>query len=263
VKCLSTLIVGIVSYLVFLVATLYAVSYTLGGLFPNPVSIPHAPPVLAVLTDVGVILIFGIQHSVMARARWKKLWTTIIPPGMERSLYVLIASGILLGMFCAWQPMPNTLWRINDLPIRIIINGICLAGWAIVLLSTFQIDHLELFGLRQMWQSMHRQPELPVEFRRPLLYRFVRHPMMVGFLVVFWATPTMTVDRLIFALGMTVYILIGISFEEHALRRQFGMTYEKYRAEVPQLIPFARRLHRFFWARRQYARSGSATNTQR
>ncbi len=215
------------------------------------------------LVDVGLILIFGIQHSVMARSGWKERWTTIIPPALERSLYVLVASCILLVMFWCWQPISGVIWQINESPIRVIVYGICLAGWVIVVLSTFQIDHFELFGLRQMWQALRHQSPRPAEFKRPFLYRIVRHPMMVGFLLAFWATPTMTVDRLIFTLGMTIYILVGISFEERALRRQFGKTYEKYQAEVPQLIPLPRKLHSFIWTKLRYASTGSATTTQR
>ncbi|HEX5548933.1 MAG TPA: NnrU family protein, partial [Ktedonobacterales bacterium] len=220
-KHLPTLVVGVVSYLLFLVAALYGISFTLGGILPDPVSIPHAPAALALLVDVGLLLAFGIQHSVMARSGWKKRWTTIIPPAMERSFYVLIASGILLAMFWCWQPITGIIWQFNGSAIRAIAYSICLAGWVIVVWSTFQIDHFELFGLRQMWQRLRDQPPRPAEFKRPFLYRIVRHPMMVGFLLVFWATPTMTVDRLVLALGISIYILVGVTFEEHALRRQF------------------------------------------
>ena len=262
-KHLPTLIVGIVGYVLFLVAALYGVSFTLGGVLPDPISISHAPPVLALLVDVSLILIFGVQHSVMARAGWKERWTSVIPSALERSFYVLVASCILLATFWCWQPISSVLWQINESPIRAIVYGTCLAGWVLVLLSTFQIDHFELFGLRQVWQALRNQSQRPAEFRRPFLYRFVRHPMMAGFLLVFWSAPTMTVDRLVFAVGMTIYILIGLSFEERALRRQFGMTYEKYQTEVPQLIPLPRKLHSFIWTKLRYASTGSTTTTQR
>lgn len=263
-KHLLTLFVGVVSYVLFLVAALYAISFTWGGILPDPVSIPHAPPALALLVDVSLLLAFGIQHSVMARSGWKKRWITIIPPAMERSLYVLVASCLLLAMFWCWQPISSIIWQINEPTIRVIVHGICLAGWAIVILSTFQIDHFELFGLRQVWQALHHQSPKPTEFKRPFLYRIVRHPMMVGFLLVFWATPTMTIDRLVLALGMTIYILVGISFEERALRRQFGMTYEKYQAEVPQLIPLPRKRQSVIGTTLSDTSSGSsAATTQR
>jgi protein-S-isoprenylcysteine O-methyltransferase Ste14 len=264
VKHLPTLIVGVVSYIQFLVSALYGSSFTLGGILPDPISVPHAPPALALLVDVGLLLAFGIQHTVMAHSGWKKRWTTIIPPVMERSLYVLIASCILLAVFWCWQPISGAIWQINGTAFRAVVYGVCLAGWAIVVWSTFQIDHFELFGLRQMWQTLRDQPPRPVEFKRPFLYRIVRHPMMVGFLLVFWATPTMTVDRLVFTLGMSVYILVGISFEERALRRQFGATYEKYQAEVPQLIPLPRKRHSVIGATLRDTSSGSsAATTQR
>jgi protein-S-isoprenylcysteine O-methyltransferase Ste14 len=183
----------------------------------------------------------------MARARWKQWWTSIVPPTLERSVYVLLASTILLALFWLWQPIPALIWEVTNPLLRAGIYGVCLAGWAIVVLSTFQIDHFELFGLRQVWRATHNQPPLAPEFRVPLLYRVVRHPMMSGFLLAFWATPVMTIDRLLFALSMSLYILIGLAFEERALRREFGPVYEKYEAAVPRLIPLPmrRRMARF------------------
>lgn len=262
-KQLLTLFVGVVSYALFLVAALYALSFTLGGLLPGPISIPRAPAALALLVDVGFLLAFGVQHSVMARSGWKQRWTTIIPPAMERSLYVLIASCILLAVFWCWQPISGVIWQIDGPPIRSVVYGVCLAGWVIVVWSTFQIDHFELFGLRQMWQALRHQPPRPAEFKRPFLYRIVRHPMMVGFLLVFWATPTMTVDRLVLALGMSIYILVGVTFEERALQRQFGVTYEKYQAEVPQLIPLPRKGQSVIGTTLSDTNSGSAPTTHR
>lgn len=262
-KHLPTLCVGVISYLLFLVAALYGLSFTLGGILSDPISTPHAPAALALLVDVGLLLAFGIQHSVMARPGWKKQWTTIIPPTLERSLYVLIASILLLAMFWCWQAISGAIWQVNGPVVRILIYGLCLVGWAIVILSTFQIDHFELFGLRQVWQALRNQPTMPTEFKRPFLYRIVRHPMMVGFLLAFWATPTMTVDRLVFALGMTAYILVGITFEERALRRQFGVTYEKYQAEVPQLIPLPRKGQSVVGTRLKDTSSGSAPTIRR
>jgi methanethiol S-methyltransferase len=235
-----TLIVGLGSYLLSLVTTLYGVSFTLGGLLPLPVTLPSAPLIPALLLDVGFLVLFGIQHSLMARARWKQWWTSIIPPALERSLYALVASCILLGLFWFWRPIPTAVWQIGNPLLRASVYGLCLAGWGIVLLSTFQIDHFELFGLRQVWQAIHKQAQPRSEFRLPFLYRLVRHPMMSGFLLAFWATPQMTVDRLVFAVGMSLYILIGIAFEERALRREFGRAYETYQAKVPRLLPCAR-----------------------
>lgn len=237
---LATIAVGVGSYLLFLVTTLYALSFTLGGLLPLPFALPSAPLMLALLIDVGLIALFGVQHSLMARAGWKQWWTSIIPPALERSIYVLSSSCVLLALFWFWQPISTVIWRIDTPLFRAGVYGVCLVGWGIVFLATFQIDHFELFGLRQVWRAIHQQPPMKATFRRPFLYQFVRHPLMVGFLLAFWATPLMTVDRLLFALGMTLYILIGISFEERSLRRELGQVYEQYQAETPRLLPFGK-----------------------
>lgn len=236
-RTLVTLTVGVGAYLLFLVAALYGISFTLGGILPAPFEFPHTPLVPALLIDVGLLALFGAQHSIMARARWKQWWTSIVSPTLERSLYVLLASAILLALFWAWQPSSTTIWEVTNPLFRTAVYGACLAGWAIVVLTTFQIDHFELFGLRQVWRATHNQPQASAEFRTPLLYRIVRHPMMSGFLIAFWATPVMTVDRLVFAVGMSLYILIGLAFEERALRREFGLVYQKYEATTPRLIP--------------------------
>lgn len=235
------LVVGLGGYLLFLVATLYGISFTLGGFLPHPFALPAAPAVPALLIDVGLIALFGVPHSAMARPRWKRWWTTIIPPVLERSLYVLLASCSLLLLFWFWQPIPAAIWQVTNTPLRAVIYGMCLAGWGIVVLATFQIDHFELFGLRQVWSATHHLPPPSPEFHLPWMYRIVRHPMMSGFFLAFWATPIMTVDRLLFALGMSLYILVGIAFEERALHRQFGEVYAAYQAEVPRLIPRPRK----------------------
>lgn len=256
-KNLLTLIVGLGSYALFLVASAYAFFFTMGRPLPSPVTLPHTTPTAAFLIDMGLMLLFGIQHSMMARPRWKEVWIRVVPPALERSLYVLTASCVLLATFWCWQPIPGIVWEIRFPLIRAIVYGVCLIGWGIVLISTFQIDHFELFGLRQMWQALRHQPQRPVEFQCPLLYRFVRHPMMDGFLLLFWAVPTMTIDRLLLALGMTIYILVGISFEERALRREFGAAYERYQAVTPQLIPAPWRLRHSTQRSLRYPNSGS------
>jgi protein-S-isoprenylcysteine O-methyltransferase Ste14 len=225
----------------FLVAAIYGISFTLGGILPAPFDVPQTSALPAFLIDVGLLVLFGVQHSLMARARWKQWWTSIVRPAIERSLYVLLASGILLALFWFWQPIPLVIWQISNPLLRASINGICLAGWAVVVLATFQLDHYELFGLRQVWRATHNRPQVTPEFRTPFLYRIVRHPLMSGFLLAFWATPVMTIDRLVFAVGMSLYILIGLAFEERALRREFGPVYEKYEAAVPRLIPFPKK----------------------
>jgi protein-S-isoprenylcysteine O-methyltransferase Ste14 len=237
-RTLATLTVGVGAYMAFLVTAIYGISFTLGGVLPTPFDVPPTSTLPAILIDVGLIGLFGVQHSLMARAGWKRWWISIVPPSIERSLYVLLASGILLALFWMWRPIPTTIWEFSNPLFRASIYGVCLAGWAIVALATFQIDHFDLFGLRQVWRATSNQPQVAPKFRAPFLYRIVRHPLMSGFLLAFWATPVMTVDRLVFALGMSLYILIGLAFEERALRREFGPIYEKYEAAVPRLIPF-------------------------
>jgi protein-S-isoprenylcysteine O-methyltransferase Ste14 len=237
-RTLATLAIGVGAYMAFLVAAIYGISFTLGGVFPAPFDVPYTPAPPAILIDVGLLALFGVQHSVMARAGWKRWWTSIIPPALERSLYVLLTSALLLALFWLWQPIPTAIWEVTNPLLRASIYGVCLAGWAIVVLATFQIDHFELFGLRQVWRATRNQSQVAPRFRIPFLYQIVRHPLMSGFLLAFWATPGMTIDRLVFALGMSLYILIGLAFEERALRREFGPVYGKYEAEVPRLIPF-------------------------
>lgn len=258
-----TRIVGLGSYLLFLVAALYGISFTLGGLLPPLIALPSTPVIPALLLDVGLIALFGAQHSIMARTTWKRWWTSIVPPTLERSLYVLVASCILLALFWLWRPVSTTIWQVWNPLLRAGIYGLCLVGWGIVVLSTFQIDHLYLFGLRQVWRAIHQQPERTPEFRLPFLYRLVRHPMMSGFLLAFWATPSMTVDRLVFAVGMSFYILIGIALEERGLRREFGQVYETYAAKTPQLFPLPRLLwKRAATPRTTYRYRDSATSDQ-
>jgi protein-S-isoprenylcysteine O-methyltransferase Ste14 len=237
-RTLALLTVALGAYLAFLVTALYGIFFTLGEHLPVPFELPHAPVFPALLFDVGLMALFGVQHSVMARARWKQWWTSLVPPALERSLYVLLASALLLALFWAWQPIPTLIWEVTNPLSRASIYGVCLVGWILVALSTFQFDHFELLGLRQVWRATHNRPQVPSQFRTPFLYRIVRHPMMSGFLLAFWATPVMTIDRLVFALGMSLYILIGLAFEERALRREFGPVYTKYQAAVPRLIPF-------------------------
>lgn len=234
------LFLGIVGYLLFLIALSYALAFTLDLAVPAPVIVPHAVPWSAAFIDAGLLLIFGVHHSVMARRKAKQYLTRIIPPNLERSIYVTTASCVLLAVFWCWQPIPLIVWRVDQSAARAVLVGLTLIGWGIVVLSTFLINHFELFGLQQVWQTFRRKAASETPFRTPWLYRLVRHPMMAGFFVVFWTNPTMTVDRLLFALGMSAYILVGIAFEERDLLRVFGATYQNYQARVPSVIPFLR-----------------------
>lgn len=197
---------------------------------------PDASFVTALGIDLLLIAAFGAQHSVMARQGFKRVWTRIVPPPLERSVYVLASSLLLMLMFVGWRPMPTELWRIEG-AFAVILWGLFGLGWGIVLLSTFLINHFELFGLSQVIRHMvNRDTAAPV-FYTPLLYRLVRHPLYLGFLMAFWITPVMTLGHAVLAAGMTVYILIAIGYEERDLVAVFGETYRRYQQRVGMLLP--------------------------
>src|SRR3954463_15042334 len=199
-------------------------------------------PVEATLVDVLLLALFAIQHSVMARPAFKRWLTRIIPAATERSTYVLLSSLILLLLFWQWRPIPAPVWQASGIAAWLLI-GVHWLGWLIAFASTHMIDHFDLFGLRQAFVAF-RGSEIPGQsFRTPLLYKIVRHPIMLGFLLAFWATPEMTVGHLLFALANTAYILAALQFEERDLIAEFGATYQDYRRRVPMLLPrlFGRR----------------------
>lgn len=229
---------GIVSYVVFLGAFLYAVGFV--GNLAVPKSIDSgSDTALAEALVVNLLLLgaFAIQHSVMARPAFKRWWTTIVPKPVERSTYVLLSSLLLLLLFWQWRPLTTVVWAVVAPAGRVVLWGLFGLGWLIVLLSTFMINHFDLFGLRQV--DLHRTGRAyePPAFTRRALYRLVRHPIMLGFLIAFWATPRMTVGHLIFALATTGYILIGVTLEERDLVSAYGESYERYRREVSMLLP--------------------------
>src|SRR4051812_18463804 len=231
------LLFGFVAYLIFFATFLYLVAFT--GDFPRiPWAVDRGPPspvAVAILIDVALIALFGVQHSVMARAPFKAAWTRIVPEPIERSLYVLLASLCLIVMFDFWRPIPATVWSVQNQGAAYALWALFGLGWLIVLVSTFLLNHFELFGLRQVWShaSGWEIPE-PV-FREPLFYKRVRHPLYSGFVLAFWATPVMTAGHLLLAAGMTVYILIAIRHEERNLVRLFGRTYQDYRTRAGML----------------------------
>jgi protein-S-isoprenylcysteine O-methyltransferase Ste14 len=233
------LVYGIVSYVLFLVAFLYAIGFV--GDFVVPKSINSGPPeswTVALPIDAVLLGLFAIQHSVMARPAFKRWWTKIIPPVAERTTYVLISSLLLLLLYWQWRPLPDVIWHVEAAAVRHLLWGLFAAGWLIVLASTFMIDHFELFGLRQAVGYFRGQPNTPASFKTPGLYRFVRHPLMLGFIIAFWAAPDMTAGRLLFAVATTVYILIALQLEERDLVHYFGEQYEQYRRRVPMLLPW-------------------------
>lgn len=233
-----TLLFGVLAYLLFLITVVYAVGWV--GNFSLPRTIdsgPQAGTATALLIDSALLLLFAVQHSGMARPRFKDWWTRFVPVSIERSTYVLVASLTLWLVFLLWLPIPAVIWNVAGTPGGIVLWGLYGLGWAMVIFSTFLINHFHLFGLQQVWLRWRDRAQSPMEFRTPLLYRLVRHPLMLGFIIAFWATPTMTVGHLLFAVATTGYILVAIQLEERDLVREFGSVYQQYRQRVPMLIP--------------------------
>ena len=229
---------GVFCYLVFFATFLYAIAFL--GDFGVPKSIDSGAQGSlgrALAVDVLLLGLFAVQHSLMARPWFKRAWTRIVPPAAERSTYVLFASVAMILLFWKWQPMGGLIWQLDTEVGRLVAYGIYAFGWALLLLATFLIDHFDLFGLRQVYLYLRGRPYTGLQFRTPLLYRYVRHPIYVGWLCIFWATPQMTVAHLIFALTTTAFILIAISWEERDLLSAHGETYQRYREQVPKLIP--------------------------
>jgi methanethiol S-methyltransferase len=240
---IATAIYGAVCYLVFLGVFIYAIGFV-GG-FVTPTSLdgsPTRPLVWALAIDLGLLAAFAIQHSGMARPAFKRWWTRFVPEPIERSTYVLVSSLAMIALFALWQPIGGVIWQLEG-AARGLMVAAYLAGWALLLYATFLIDHFDLFGLRQVWRQMWAAPYEAPKFYSPGLYKLVRHPIYVGWLVIFWAAPTMTAAHLVFALMTTAYILIAIQLEERDLVDTFGKQYETYRRQTPMLIPrlFARR----------------------
>lgn len=228
---------GATAYILFNAAFLYMIGFLLDLPVPKSINDGTTGPVaLAIAVNVGLIFLFGFFHSLMARERFKRWWTKIIPADAERSTYVMQSALFLSLAMWQWQPMPGTIWSLQG-PFMWVAYGICALGVCLVLLSTFLIDHFELFGLRQIWTANTGRSMPKPKFRTPFLYRFVRHPMQLGVILVFFGTPHMTVGHMLFATSMTAYVMIGLWFEERALVREFGDAYRNYRKHVPMLIP--------------------------
>jgi methanethiol S-methyltransferase len=231
------LIYGLVSYFTFSLSFAYTPAFIGNFLVPKTIDagsdngFAQAIPIDAIL-----LCVFAIQHSAMARPAFKKWWTRIIPTSCERSTYVLISSLLLILIFWQWRPLTATIWRIQDWRAPV-LTAIFWTGWLIALISTFQIDHFELFGLRQVVDALRGAADRMQAFKTPLLYRLVRHPLMLGLLLAFWATPHMTAGHLLFAIMTTAYILVGVKLEERDLVAEFGASYEQYRRRVPMLMP--------------------------
>ena len=228
---------GLVCYAIFLFTFLYAIGFVAGVGVPKSIdSAPGASLGEALLVDAGLLALFALQHSGMARQGFKRVWTRIIPQPVERSTFVLLASAALLLLFWKWEPIGVVVWNAGP-AARPLLVGISLAGWLIVLISTFLIDHFDLFGLRQVFLHLRGRPYTPPQFTTRGWYRYVRHPIYFGFIVAFWATPVMTVAHLVFALATAGYILIAIQLEERDMVRFHGARYEAYREQVSMLVP--------------------------
>jgi protein-S-isoprenylcysteine O-methyltransferase Ste14 len=247
------LLYGVVCYALFLVTFLYSIAFV-GNLQQEiailapwvPFSIdaggPSSSTLVALIVDGLLMGIFAIQHTVMARPGFKAVWTRFVPATIERSTYVLLSSLALILLFWQWRPMPQVVWSTSPGSLGFtLLNGLFWFGWLFVLLSTFMIDHFHLFGLRQVSHAMTGRAAPSMRFMTPGFYRLVRHPIMLGFVVAFWAAPVMTVGHLYFAIGTTIYILIALRFEEHDLVNELGDVYVQYREEVHMIVPLPKR----------------------
>ncbi|RPH70985.1 MAG: isoprenylcysteine carboxylmethyltransferase family protein [Myxococcaceae bacterium] len=235
---------GGVCYGVFLATSLYAIAFVEGLPVPRTLDAggPSSAPATALLVDALLLTLFALQHSGMARRGFKDVWTRIVPEPIERSTYVLATSSCLIALFALWRPIPAVVWSVESPVLRGVLFAVSALGWFIMLFSTFLINHFELFGLRQVFLAARRK-ELPAPpFRTPVLYKVVRHPIYLGFVLAFWAAPTMTVGHLVFAVATLGYILVGIQLEERDLIREYGARYLSYREQVRGLIPIPRRL---------------------
>jgi protein-S-isoprenylcysteine O-methyltransferase Ste14 len=230
---------GLTAYAVFFITILYAIGFVTGLVVPKDIDMGE-PASLgeALVIDLALLSLFAVQHSVMARKPFKAWWTQIVPKPVERSTYVLLSSLCLLLLFWQWRPMPAMVWHVDDPNLAAAVTAISLLGWVIVFTSTFLINHFELFGLHQVTANLAGRDMPAPRFRTPLYYRFVRHPLYLGFIIAFWAAPTMTKGHLLFAAVTTAYIFIGIALEERDLTELFGDEYRRYKARVSMLIPW-------------------------
>jgi protein-S-isoprenylcysteine O-methyltransferase Ste14 len=230
---------GLASYAVFFVTFLYAVGFISGLLVPKTIDTgPEVDPLQAIAVNLLLLSLFAIQHSVMARRGFKEWWTRWVPKSVERTTYVLLASLALALLFWQWRPLPAVVWQIADPRLAMLVTGVAFVGWLIVLSSTFLINHFELFGLHQVSNNLVGRPMPTPRFRTPLLYKLVRHPIYLGFVIAFWAAPVMTVGHLLFAAVATAYIIVGTLLEERDLVAMFGDDYRRYRERVSMLVPW-------------------------
>ncbi|WP_440998429.1 methanethiol S-methyltransferase [Fodinibius sp. SL11] len=239
-KKLIAFIYGIICYLIFFGSFLWLILF-LGNFeayAPTKVNSGAAAPLVqSLFVNVGLIALFGIQHTVMARKSFKNWWTKLVPKPVERSTYVLFSAIALILILWFWQPLPETIWKVETAGVSLVLQWGFWLGWLIVFLSTWMIDHFNLFGIKQVWNYLRDKEQSPPQFMEPGFYRYVRHPLMLGFLIAFWSVPQMTVGHLVFSFGMTIYIIVGVYFEEKAMIRRFGDEYIEYSERVPKFFP--------------------------
>lgn len=232
---------GVLNYLGFLGVAVYCMGFLGNVVVPRSIdAAAEGSRATAGVINLMLVLVFALQHTVMARPTFKQWWKRLVPEPAERSTYVLFSNLAMILLFWQWRPMGGVVWHVTATAGQVALYALFVAGWLIVLSSTFLIDHFDLFGLRQAWMYLKGKPYTHLEFKTPGPYKLVRHPLYVGWIMVFWAAPTMSVSRLVFALGMTVYILVAIRFEERNLVDYHGERYAAYRKQVPMLIPCVR-----------------------
>ena len=235
---ITVFLYGVACYAVALVAFVYGMGFIGGFLTPTMLDgAPDRPVGQALLIDLTLLAAFAVQHSGMARPAFKRWWTRIVPEAAERSTYVLVSSIAIGALFYFWSPIGGIVWQASAGVARTSIIGLYLFGWALLLYTTFLIDHFDLFGLKQVWRYLSAKTYRPPQFYTPSLYKLVRHPLYIGWLTIFWAAPTMTVAHLVFAVATTAYILIAIRLEERDLVGAFGERYVAYRERTPMLLP--------------------------